>query len=148
VVHTVMTLIVYAAIVVLTACAPRTGESPDQAYDPPEAGWVMVATSPTEVYWVDASGMTRTGNIIRTSIIQNRIGGQFYSGIGRVRSIRSATEYDCRNKKFRVIAIASFMGINSEGRHLYYFPDDLNAPWRPVRPGTYDDRIMQVVCAR
>jgi len=61
----------------------------------------------------------------------------------KVRSARHLEEYDCREKKMRLISYTTYKKPNLTE---LYFSDDLASDWRYISPKTVDSMVFDVVC--
>ncbi len=61
----------------------------------------------------------------------------------KVRSARHLEEYDCREKKMRLISYTTYKKPNLTE---LYFSDDLAGDWIYISPKTVDSMVFDVVC--
>ena len=66
--------------------------------------------------------------------------GKFY------RSIRALGEYDCRNYKFKTLALSIHSGSMASGETLFQSNDPTD--WMPVPPETTNEMLFNVACKK
>jgi len=106
------------------------------------AEWVMYSTTATETLYYDPATIRKDGNIRRVWQLENW--GK--RGTGGEISRRYRTEYDCKQERFRVLAISGHSEPMAGGTVLLTVGED--NVWVAIPPDTPGETTLKIVCAK
>jgi surface-adhesin protein E len=117
---------------------------------PVYAEWVDVGGKVEEgltVYtvYVDPDTIRRKGPVVKLwalfdyTTIQTIVGGPWLSS-------KTQREYDCVEKRVRLLGFTTFSGNMGSGEAVYSNPDE--SKWEPVVPDSLDRNLWEVACSK
>jgi hypothetical protein len=117
---------------------------------PVYAEWVDVGGKVEEgltVYtvYVDPDTIRRKGDVVKLwalfdyKTIQAIVGGPWLSS-------KTQREYDCVEKRVRLLGFTTFSGNMGSGEAVYSNPDE--SKWEPVAPDSLDRNLWEVACSK
>jgi hypothetical protein len=121
------------------------------------AEWVEVEKKYQEpklqMVYVDPSTIRREGNLVTLwqltdyKWMQGNVGfGRFGLGPHRFFSAKTRKQFDCAERRFRLLAFTEFSGHMGTGIGNDGYVDQDN--WRPVEPGSINQGLWQVSCVK
>jgi hypothetical protein len=117
---------VLTALLVLAAC-------------PAGAEWLKMGEVPDAVLYIDPASIRED----RTFSTLSTLDDLKVAGPGGELSMRFVREFDCRQKRVRVIDASAFSGAMGTGRIL---GSESGGRWHDVVPGTTGEDILRFVC--
>ena len=111
------------------------------------AEWVKVGghdDDPATVY-VDRATMRRTGHMVKMwSLFDYKSARVPGEPLEPYLSMRGQSEYDCKNRRSRALAISFHPNNMARGELSYSNTDPDN--WRPVSPGSIAETLWKLAC--
>jgi len=107
------------------------------------ADWVPVAGNATAEVYVDLTSVRKDGNLRKVWKLMNFKQRDKFGYM----SYRSRGEYDCKEERYRFLAIIAHTNAMGEGGVGYNEPFP-PSPWREIAPGNSDEDILKLVCAQ
>ena len=118
----------WIAPLLLLACLPASAE------------WSYVDGSEGYERYLDRETIARDGKLARVWEVDD-IAVPDQSG---VQSLRSRTEYDCEDRKYRVLYLSGHSDHMTEGAQL--FSGQVDGEWKPVLDDTLGELSMDIAC--
>jgi hypothetical protein len=110
------------------------------------AEWTEVGSVEADfVSYVDLATIRRHGNLIKMWNLRDYKTTQKNVNQGYM-SIRSQSEYDCKEEQSRMLAISTFSGNMVKGELVGSVNTDLSSAWEPVAPGTVGEAYWKIAC--
>jgi hypothetical protein len=114
---------------------------------PAYAEWVAVAKTDDQgmTTYVDRDTIRHKGNVVKLreladfKTVQTGVDESFLS-------FKVQSEYDCAEDRHRTLALTYFSG--NMGRGNVVFSDSDEQKWEPVQPGSVDQILWKVACAK
>ena len=108
------------------------------------AGWVMYTKSENEeaTLYYDPATIRKDGNMRRVWELQDLRKRHKDGEISR----RMRREYDCKQERWRFLGISEHSEPMAGGKVLITVGEDNN--WEAIAPGTIDETIFNIVCAK
>ena len=116
------------ALLLLFACLPATAE------------WTYVDGSEGYERYIDRETVMRDGKLARVWEVDD-IAVPDKQG---VQSLRSRTEYDCEDRKYRVVYLSGHSDHMTQGSVL--FAGQLDGEWKPVLADSLGELSMDMAC--
>ena len=109
------------------------------------AAWTLVYTSGQNkrAIYIDYATIRKEGAIRRVWEVSEHPG----ANSTEVRSLRTRTEYDCANERFRLISASTHTGPLASGQTTFSY-DDNTGPWHEIPPGSPVEVILKIVCSK
>lgn len=109
------------------------------------AAWTLVYTNGQNksAIYIDYATIRKEGSIRRVWELSEHPGAKSTE----VRSLRTRTEYDCANERFRLISTSTHTGPLASGQTTFSY-DDNTGPWHEIPPGSPVDAILKIVCSK
>ena len=112
---------------------------------PAWAEWVRVADDEAATGYVEPATIHMQGNTVKMwslldyKAVQQREGGPPYL------SMTTQFEYDCAEKRFRILAIVMYSANMGRGKVLSFqaIPEER---WKPVQAGTRSEQLREIAC--
>ena len=107
---------------------------------PAWAAWERVGADENAVFYIDLATLRKDGSFVRTWLISELKKPAPKGEVSR----RALFEYDCKERRYRILSISSYSGSMARGNTISIdnFPD----PWREVPLGTVSEDILVIVC--
>jgi hypothetical protein len=108
-----------------------------------DADWRRAGDSANATFYLNEDtirsdgSMTRMWNITDYRELQTWEGYSFFSS-------KSQSEYDCEQRRVRIITEQGFTGHMAQGKPTYQI--DEPRPWQPILPGTTGEVRFRVAC--
>lgn len=115
---------------------------------PAWADWLKVAETNESISYIDPATIRKEGNFRKAWEVKD---WKQRTKDG-VMSMRGLMEYDCREKRYRGLAISTYSGPMLAGQTLYSYNDpERGEPpyrWDPILPNTPAEVLLKRVCAK
>ena len=106
------------------------------------AEWVMFTKNEEVTFYFDPARIRKDGNLRRNwellDFRKRRAEGEM--------SRRVRREYDCKQERYRFLAVSLHSEPMAGGTILFSIDEENN--WRAIAPGTFDETIFNIVCAK
>lgn len=109
---------------------------------PALADWVAVSESDELVAYIEPSSIRSNGNLRMVWQLQDLKQRTEHGVMSR----RMLVEYDCKDERFRILAIATHSEPMAGGKTLVI--RDKPGEWSPFRPATPAEDTLEIVCTR
>lgn len=109
---------------------------------PAWAEWVKVSENKDATFYIDPATIRKDGNLRRVREMQDL---KTRDNDGEM-SLQSLEEYDCKAKRNRTLAFATFSDPKGRGKMLY--STNSSDKWNSIPPSTPALVILNRVCAR
>jgi len=106
------------------------------------AGWVFYGETDTSTFYFDPTTIRKDGNMRRVWELQDMRKRHKNGDMSR----RMRYEYDCKQERYRYLAISGHSEPMTDGTTLYIEGEDNN--WMAIAPGTIVATIFEIVCAK
>jgi hypothetical protein len=109
------------------------------------AEWTRIGNTDQAIEYIDYATIRRNGALGRIWTLHDlkvRV-ADFPSG---TMSIRTLTEFDCAQERSRSLSNSAHSGAMATGRSLLVVTTA--GEWNYIAPGTVDDGVRKIVCAR
>jgi hypothetical protein len=121
---------------------------------PVYAEWVAVEETPgLRTVYVDPDTIRREGNLVTLWLLmdfnraQGNVGlGRFGLDPGRFLSTKTQMQFDCAEKRLRLLAYSEFLRHMGTGRRNDGYVDTDN--WVPVKPESINQALWEVACGK
>jgi hypothetical protein len=105
-------------------------------------GWEEVATTASGTFYVDRATLRKDGNLSKIwEITDNKQRTKNGSISSRMRN-----EYDCKNERYRFLALSTHPEPMAGGKPI--FSDGEDQMWTAIPPGSVSEMVMKIVCAQ
>ena len=106
------------------------------------AEWVMYAESSTTYHYFDPSTIRKDGNMRRVWLLND------FKQLAKDGTLsgRFRAEYDCKNERWRILAVSEHSEPMAGGSTMRS-ENDTN-PWLDIPPDTFSEIIFKIVCAK
>ena len=108
------------------------------------AEWVETVNHHLDTHFVDYSRMQKGEGSVRLWELYNCATDDRTAAGEGYRSIKVLHEYDCLEKKVRVLSVVHYAGKNGTGKILP--GDSVVGDWKAILPGSTSDTVWQVTC--
>lgn len=110
------------------------------------AEWTKVNQTAAFTMYIDKTAITKNenGNLVHLWRMDDFIRSQTTKGKSRF-SLKIQHEYDCENFQLRVLGFYWYSGQMGEGE-VVYSNNVPSSEQMPIIPGSYDERVWQIVC--
>ncbi|MBI3806300.1 MAG: hypothetical protein HY281_02115 [Nitrospirae bacterium] len=114
---------------------------------PVSAGWVLTSGDDEAglTVYVDPDSIRRKGNLVKMWQLYDYKTVQTVAGDSLL-SIKRYNEFDCTDKRTRMLAYTWFSGNMASGKVVYSTPDEQQ--WEPVGPRTINHTLWKVACSK
>jgi len=106
------------------------------------AEWVLVAEGNTSSYYLDPSTIRKDGDLRKVwaviSLDERGKEGEL--------SLRTRNEFDCREERYRVLALSYHTETMGTGLMIHNF--NQSSKWMDVAPRTLDEKALKFVCSK
>jgi hypothetical protein len=118
----------------------------EPAYVPPGPDWMRSQDADNSVTWLHLSTRRRQANFAQIWEVRNfKAGHEFCQpGWGCSASFRTLLEFDCRERRYRELAVSTHAGTGGQGRVI--FQDNQPNQWAYIPPGTVAETTMSTAC--
>ena len=106
------------------------------------AEWVIHSKGEENTFYFDPTTIRKDGNMRRVWEVRNL---RTRDENGEM-SYRARYEFDCKQERFRFLAISGHTEPMAGGKTLNSFGEDNN--WRAIAPGTIVETLLNIVCAK
>ena len=106
------------------------------------AEWVKVAESDDFVRYIDPATVRKDGNLVKVWEITDY---KKRDKDGKL-SLRSRTEYDCKQERYRGLSISQHSGPMASSTTL--FSSEGPFTWSEIPPGTVSEEVLKIICAK
>ena len=104
------------------------------------AGWVQVSQNDDSYFYIDPETTRKDGNLVRVWGIRDL---KQRSKEGEL-SIRSRSEYDCKQERRRTLSFSAHSEPMAGGKTLESLTEAGN--WNDIPPGSVGSTILKIVC--
>jgi hypothetical protein len=105
--------------------------------------WVLIDSNEKAKVYVDPGTIQRDGAFVRMWVLDD-LQIAHTRASGRFLSSRAQEEHDCREQRFRVLAVANFSGNMGSGTEVY--ASSTKSKWAPIPPGTLAHSVWKFAC--
>ena len=113
------------------------------------AGWTDVGSTGDGtdefIHYVDRATIRRNGNFVKMWDLMDFKKVQTVAGDSFLSS-KSQSEYDCKEKKWRLLSFTWFDG--KMGRGKVVVSDGDPGKWRPIRPRSFPETMWKIACGK
>lgn len=108
-----------------------------------DAEWLLIDRNANATVYVDRGSRQRTGDMVRLWVLDDlkiahtRGADTYFSSLAR-------EEHDCRNERFRLVAVTQFAGQMGTGKVVYERAVESN--WASVPKGTLAQSVWTYAC--
>jgi len=106
------------------------------------ADWEKVAESDNFDRYIDPATIRKDGNLVKVWEITDY---KKRDKDGHL-SLRSRTEYDCKQERFRGLSISFHSGPMASSTTLSSWEGPFT--WREIPPGTVSEEVLKIICAK
>lgn len=107
---------------------------------PASADWTYVDGGEGYERYIERETILRDGNLVRVWEVDD---ADRPDTLG-VQSLRSRTEYDCKERQYRVVYLSGHSDHMTGGKVLY--SGQIDDEWKPVQPDTLGELSMDLAC--
>ena len=112
---------------------------------PAWAEWTRIADDEAATGYADSAKIRMQGNTVKMwslldyKAVQQREGGPPYL------SLTTQFEYECAEKRFRMLAVVVYSANMGRGKVVIFqaMPEE---PWKPVQAGTRSEQLWEIAC--
>ena len=110
------------------------------------AEWTVAGGNDQFVQYVDRATIRRNGNSVKMwdlfdyKTVQKRAGDAYLS-------VKSQSEYDCKEEQIRILALLYFSGKMGSGK-VVYSTSEASTQWRPISPASIGETLWKVACGK
>lgn len=111
------------------------------------AEWTRVDHNDLFIQYVDKATIRRNGNLVKMwdlmdyKTVRKSAAGKSYL------SDKSQAEYDCKEKKTRLLAFTWFDGRMGNGKAVS-FNSNVRAEWIPIGPESMGEALFEIACGK
>jgi hypothetical protein len=109
---------------------------------PARAEWVKVVESDKFVFYIDPTTISTNGDIRRVSELTDLK----QQGVGGAMSMRGLTEYDCKERRHRLLSVSAYSGPMVGGQILT--SDDAPDDWSSIATSSTGQTVSKIVCSK
>jgi len=111
---------------------------------PAHAEWGAIGTLEDETIYIDPQTIHRKGDLVDISVISDFKTAKHLQDGSLYLSARRLHQYNCKEQRFRLLAVTLFAGNLGKGAML----DDLHkeGTWRPIPSDNVSRQMMELVC--
>ena len=109
------------------------------------AQWTLVSQGSSGLIYIDKSSIQQNGSYMRMWERHDYFENSEPATVGKMRSSRSLIEYDCREKKSRVLSFQAFKEPDFKNA---YPQDNRFDEWSFIAPGTIAATTLNIVCKK
>jgi hypothetical protein len=109
------------------------------------AGWTKVHEYTKATVYVNLATIQRDENLVKMWSMSDYKSPQHAHQKESFRSIKTQAEFDCNERKRRIVSITLYSGKKSDGDVVYsnaYF----DKPWLPIVLGSLEDHEWEIAC--
>ena len=110
------------------------------------AEWIFADANDESIQYVDRATIRRNGNLVKMWDMVNyktvQGGAVGYSYL----SSKAQSEYDCKEERFRLLALNLFDGQMGSGKVV--ISDSTPGPWAPISPGSRGEIVWKIACGK
>jgi hypothetical protein len=107
------------------------------------AGWEEIASRDGQALFIDQETIRRDGSLRRVWTLCSYAAPNADGAL----STKSLIEYDCADRRYRILTISAHEECMGEGRTLHV-EAALDPWWRDIVPGTVAAKVHRQVCAQ
>lgn len=107
---------------------------------PASADWTYVDGGDGYDRYIERETIQRDGNLVRVWEVDDTAAPDSYG----VHSLRSRTEYDCEERKYRIVYLSAHSDHMTKGSVV--FSGQLDGEWKPVQEDTLGELSMDMAC--
>jgi hypothetical protein len=107
---------------------------------PAHAEWTFVDAGDGVDRYVDLETTWRHGALVRVWEVDDKD----RADRAGIMSLLSRTEYDCNERRYRIVELSAHSRHMSEGMVL--FSERIEGDWHPIGPGTLGEASLEKVC--
>ena len=99
------------------------------------------------IHYVDRATIRRNGNLVKMWDLKDYKTPQKSSGGDSYLSIKSQSEYDCKEEQMRMLALLLFSGKMGSGK-VVYSTSEASMQWQPISPVSIGETLWKVACGK
>ena len=107
---------------------------------PAQAEWTFVDSGDGVERYIERDSIDRNGARVQVWEVDDSAEPDKFG----VLSLRSRTEYDCRERLYRIVQLSGHSQRMSQGTVV--FSETVNGQWKPVQPDTLGALSLEMVC--
>ncbi len=107
---------------------------------PAQAEWTFVDGGDGVERYIERDSIDRNGARVQVWEVDDSAEPDKFG----VLSLRSRTEYDCRERLYRIVQLSGHSQRMSQGTVV--FSETVNGQWKPVQPDTLGALSLEMVC--
>ena len=107
---------------------------------PAQAEWTFVDGGDGVERYIERDSIDRNGVRVQVWEVDDSAEPDKFG----VLSLRSRTEYDCRERLYRIVQLSGHSQRMSQGTVV--FSETVNGQWKPVQPDTLGALSLEMVC--
>ena len=105
--------------------------------------WVLIDGNEKARVYVDPETIQRKGAFVTMWVLDD-LQTAHTRGSDRYLSSRAQEEHDCRERRFRVLAVANFSGSMGSGKEIY--TSSAESKWASIPAGTLAHSVWKFAC--
>ena len=109
---------------------------------PARAEWTKVGETARQAYYINAATIHKVDQMPRVWVVQDLKQPAATGAMSR----RALQEFDCAAERVRILSISEHAGPMADGEVI--FLDNAEREWRQAAPGTFNEVVRRIVCAR
>ena len=94
--------------------------------------------------YADAASMSRSGDIVSMWGMYDFSAPKLLRGKGEYRSIKFQNQFDCSQRRFRVLSVSWYAANMGSGEPIY--SGNVGRQWTPASSGGADDGLWEAAC--
>jgi hypothetical protein len=110
------------------------------------AAWTVIAKRGEATLYAEPDAVIRSGSIAKMWVLYDYPVPQSLANKPNYSSMASLMEFDCPEKKARVIQTAAYQGQMREGALIHAMK--VTGEWTYIQPGTWGDFQQAVACKK
>jgi hypothetical protein len=111
------------------------------------AEWVRAGDTGNAAIYFDPATLSRAGNIVNMDVLYDlKAAVHSMTNGNQYASQKSQTEYDCKDKQWRMLNFSWYSGNMGAGKMVEYLADAFK--WEPVPPGSGVEALWQLACGK
>lgn len=111
------------------------------------AEWLAVGRSENFRAYLDQRSLQKDGSLVRVFQLTDFVTAQWADERTVVGSIRAQVEYDCGQPRTRTLALEAYSEQMGDGR-LVATQQVPEPEWEGIKPGSTNEKIRMLVCAK
>ena len=110
------------------------------------AAWVEACSNETATIYIDPGSIRKSGDVAQMSNLLDLKSGVVLGELVAFTSYKEHQEFDCKKRQARILYVSWYAENMGSGRMVG--SDSAPTNWRPVRPGSMCEVLLDLACGK